>query len=561
VADFWHEIAAADIRDREEADWLRALPAESAREDGGLRVPGLERLAARLDADLAAMARPLLDAAGAQADVDPVLATRTAHWHARLQALHSDTLDDALLAALTRGRRDEGDSLHLLVMDLHTALNRLAEGIAGEDIAGAHAWNLAADSGDRARVETFMRGVERTRALKLDHPGLDTSATRDGARLLIQNDIGTNDAHVLVLQVQQHRITLTYSDLHRRRFGFFRELLEETGARWSGMHSHTTPGLNAGEAYWTGTANFEADSEEALLRQLESIGARIVFLIDWNRARKRLQAFVDKDDAVAVLREAARREAGHMAWLVAGAERLAWNAMAAQGEAAFRLGDRLDAVLGREDACQWLVDVLVLAADAAKRHQSAAYVADEARLLLSRRLQGRRGGTALLLEHAGWCHALAQGLRDGLAHGIERDAAALSLATSWRRRWSWPPTTCSGWATRCAHRPCATWEPLHEHQEAHLDRRRRRPVPDSLRSGAFRTTAVARSHRFQGAQPGAHGPARFAGTADLRARHLLVQPRRGAGPGAVARRIAGAGGGHRAALRRRTPAPVAVGAL
>lgn len=36
-----------------------------------------------------------------------------------------------------------------------------------------------------------------------DHRRLDTAATRDGERLLLQNDIGTNDAHVLVLQVGQ----------------------------------------------------------------------------------------------------------------------------------------------------------------------------------------------------------------------------------------------------------------------------------------------------------------------------------------------------------------------
>lgn len=55
-----------------------------------------------------------------------------------------------------------------------------------------------------------MRGVRRTRAYsKLDHPGLETAATRDGDRLLIQNDIGTNDAHVLVIQVCQSRLALT----------------------------------------------------------------------------------------------------------------------------------------------------------------------------------------------------------------------------------------------------------------------------------------------------------------------------------------------------------------
>jgi hypothetical protein len=82
-------------------------------------------------------------------------------------------------------------------MDLHKALNRLAARLSGEDIDGAHAWQLAADGSDRPLVAAFMRGLNRTRPLKLDHPGLDTAVTRDGAKLLIQNDIGSNDAHVL----------------------------------------------------------------------------------------------------------------------------------------------------------------------------------------------------------------------------------------------------------------------------------------------------------------------------------------------------------------------------
>jgi uncharacterized protein Yka (UPF0111/DUF47 family) len=336
---------------------------------------------------------------------------------------------------LTHGRREQGDSLHLTVMDLHKTLNRLAARLGGETIDAAHVWQLADDGSDRPRVAAFMRGLNRTRALKLDHPGLETAATRDAARLLIQNDIGTNDAHVLVMQVEGLQITLTYSDLHRPRFAFFQALLAEVGASWSAIEARQTAKLNDGDAYHVGTATFQAQDEDELARQLEGIGARIVFLIDWNRARKRLLAFVGKDEAVAVLHEAARREAGHMAWLRAGGERLVWDAMASQGEAGFRLGDRLDDVLGAEAARELLVDLLVLASQAQQRRQPAALVADEARLLLARRLMGRRGEFALLQEHAGLCHALAQGLRDGLAHGSERDAVLAERLAGRAKAW------------------------------------------------------------------------------------------------------------------------------
>lgn len=51
----------------------------------------------------------------------------------------------------------------------------------------------------------FMCGVEKTRRLKFDRPGLATTSTRCGARLTIQNDIGETDAHVVVIAVETKR--------------------------------------------------------------------------------------------------------------------------------------------------------------------------------------------------------------------------------------------------------------------------------------------------------------------------------------------------------------------
>lgn len=433
--DLTREIAAADIGVREDADWLHDLPATASMHGEAVQVPDLPKLAKRLHDDLVTMARPLIEGQTAEA----ALARRVAHWQAHLGKLHESTLDSAALAALTHGQRDHGDSLHLVVMDLHKALNRLAAQLATDTIAGAHAWQLAADGSDAPRIAAFMLGLNRTRALKLEHPGLDTAATRDGKKLLIQNDIGTNDAHVLVIQVdtgtKKPVITLTYSDLHRQRFAFFQQLLAEVGASWTEAGSRTTAGLNEGAAYQVGTARFEAKDEATLAQQLEGIGERIVFLIDWNRARKRLLPFVDKDAAIAVLTAGARQRSGHMAWLGAGGDRLVWNAMAAQGAGVFRLGDRLDEVLGSEAARDFLIDVLGLAHRAVQHQQPTALVADETRALLARRLQGRRGEFDLLEEHAGLCHALAQGLRDALAHGSERDAEACARLAARAKTW------------------------------------------------------------------------------------------------------------------------------
>jgi uncharacterized protein Yka (UPF0111/DUF47 family) len=427
--DLTHELAAAGVA---AASWLHDLPAGASRVDGVLMVPDLEHLVVCLRDDLAVMARPVLEST--TDDAEPHL--RVHQWLDWLDALHGEQLDKSQMRSLTHGKRDDSDSLHILIMDLHKQINHLAAELASEVIAGAHVWQL--HDGDRPLVNAFMRGLNRTAPLKFDHPGLDTAATRDGERLLLQNDIGTNDAHVLVIQVQDHTITLTYSDLHSTRFAFFQSLLTPLGAQWSVPESRVSADLNQGEAYTVGTARFECTDDASLLKALEGIGAHIVFLIDWNRARKRLLNFVDKDAAIAVLTQAAHDEVGHMAWLKAGGERLIFSAMQAAGEGAFRIGDRLDAVLGEIEARTFLLNVMRLASDALLHGQPVALIADETRMLLSRQVQRRNAEFDLLDEHAAYCQALAQAISDALARGHDglRDAAPdlAARAKAWERR-------------------------------------------------------------------------------------------------------------------------------
>jgi hypothetical protein len=139
-------------------------------------------------------------------------------------ALSDDRLPGPYLDRLTRGQRDAGDSLHLLVMDLHKELNRLQRRLATEDLDGALVYGLRED--DRPLVAAFMAGVNRTRALKFEHPGLGTTATRARGRLVLQNDIGLTDAHVLVIHVEgglgglgsptdqseRRQVSMTYTD-------------------------------------------------------------------------------------------------------------------------------------------------------------------------------------------------------------------------------------------------------------------------------------------------------------------------------------------------------------
>ncbi|MBT9502594.1 MAG: phosphate transport regulator [Burkholderiaceae bacterium] len=423
--DLSREMASAGLP----AAWLTELPVVARRVDDELVIADLQRLVSGLADDLVIMARPALETAPEGGE----LQARVKQWLAWLSDLPTDRLTDAQFDGLTQGHRGKADSLHLLVMDLHRQINKLSGELATEVIDGANVWEL--QDRDRPLVAAFMRGLNRTARLKFDHPGLETAATRDGERLLLQNDIGTNDAHVLVLQLTGLTITLTYSDLHRVRLEFFQAMLEPFGAMWSALEARTSAELNRGEAYSVSTAQFDCADEAALESALEGIASRIVFLIDWNRARKRLQAFVEKDVAIAVLADAARLDIGHRAWLQVGGERLIFAAMQAAGEGAFRIGDRLDEVIGAVDAQTFLLAVMRLSCAALGRGQPAALVADETRMLLAQHVRHRSSEFDLLAEHASYCHALAQAVSDGLTHGAERSGEAADALAARAKTW------------------------------------------------------------------------------------------------------------------------------
>src|SRR5207342_2588575 len=111
--------------------------------------------------------------------------------------------------------RHGSDSVHLLVMDLHRELNRIQSHLAEQSLDGARAYGVS--DADAALVRAFMRGVNATAPLKFDHPGLDTTATRIGDQVVIQNDLGTTDAHVIVIHITGLEVSFVYTDVHRVR--------------------------------------------------------------------------------------------------------------------------------------------------------------------------------------------------------------------------------------------------------------------------------------------------------------------------------------------------------
>lgn len=380
---------------------------------GRLRAPGVGALMARLAADLKAMAAPVT---AAQAEDADALAHRVEAQVAALPAPEDDVVDLAAVSALSAARRGQGDSLHLVVMDLHRAVNRLAAETAVEDVDGAKVHHLA--PADRDLVRAFMHGLHTTARLAFGHPGLGTTAVRLGERLTIQNDIGETDAHVLVVHVEGLSLTVTYTDVHRRRAQFFIDQFAGRGFDWSPLKEQTAEGLAEDSVFYLITGAYAAPNAAALQGALEFLASRLVFLIDWNKARKQLETFLGRAQVIRLLGWAAQRNIGHRAFLVLGGADLVLEAVrrAAAGRVAY--GVRLDAALGRDETRALLERALRECAEGLAAGRSVRLIRDEIQADLGLMFETAESAVlAVLVRHLGLSRELAAAIGDQLALG------------------------------------------------------------------------------------------------------------------------------------------------
>jgi hypothetical protein len=288
----------------------------------------------------------------------PVQNTEHYNYDARLEALkkqispvEKDIIANKYLDIITSGQRKTGDSFHLLVMDLHKELNLLQSRVSQESIDGASVYGLIET--DKSSVRAFMNGVNQTAKLKFEHVGLGTTATRSGEDLIIQNDIGTTDAHVLVLRVNKFKASLTYTDIHIQRLLFFHSLLEKYNVKWNDTKYRKST-IKDADMYHLSIGVYEATDDKDLYEYLSFLGSRIVFLIDWNRARKTLRNFVKNTNCIEVLKWAADSNYGHRAFLKLGGEQLLYGAIRQIGDPSIHYGQQLDEVLGKERTIEFL---------------------------------------------------------------------------------------------------------------------------------------------------------------------------------------------------------------
>jgi uncharacterized protein Yka (UPF0111/DUF47 family) len=400
-----------------------------------LEIPDFGAIHAALVADVRAMMAPF-EAAG---QLPGSFGATRESLAARLPALlaAAPPPDEAIPAAyidrLTSGERQSGDSLHLLVMDLHRALDTLQADIAEESIGGAHVYGLSTD--DRPLVAAFMEGVGRTAGLKFDHPGLGTTATRAGPRLVLQNDIGMTDAHLLIVHVEGNRVTVHYTDVHAERLAFFQSMQAPFAVEWSASSFHHSARLEGEGDYQLAVGTYTAADRDDLGRYLSHLGSRLVFLIDWNRARKRLRGFVKGTDAQALLAWAASAEVGHRAWLQFGGERLI-NEAIELAKAPIRYGEPLHEVIGQARATDFLRFVLRTCTEALRQGRSEFLVRDEIGAELMRCLvTAQQSSLELAAEHATLVGELAAAVRDALQQARAGDAAFVQRSAERARRW------------------------------------------------------------------------------------------------------------------------------
>ena len=318
-----------------------------------------------------------------------------------------DLVTKSTIGTLTRLTENGHDTLYQLVIDLQWELNRLQSSVTMETIDGARVYGIQDD--ERTLVRAFMKGINETASLRFDRAGLVTTVAHEGDRLTIQNDLAAAPSHLIILHVAELSVTVTYADVHKSRIRFLQEMLKPFELQW------TAPPASDGEELMVG--QFTAASSEEVERFLTAVGSRLVFLIDWNRARKRLAQLVSKAEAFELLKWAADNNIGHAAFLKCGEVQLIEGALERAFSLELRPGARLDKWLGEDAARTFLMSVLRTTSSGLSAGRSLGLIEDEIEADLLRYLRTNdRRALADAADHA----MLIAALDDQVQHTLLR---------------------------------------------------------------------------------------------------------------------------------------------
>jgi hypothetical protein len=178
--------------------------------------------------------------------------------------------------------------------------------------------------------------------------------------------------------------------------------------------------------FYVARGRFSAQETQALACFLERLGSCVVFLIDWNRARKLLRLLVPNETAVRILRWAADHEVGHRGFLNLGGERLVYDALEQAVKTPLRYGEPLHEMIGKDVAQDYLCYVLQTAANGLLKGQSVALIRDQVRAELFNHF---RSAEQRLLAHAGGHASIIVQLAGGLRAALRQSASSEEALT------------------------------------------------------------------------------------------------------------------------------------
>jgi uncharacterized protein Yka (UPF0111/DUF47 family) len=268
--------------------------------------------------------------------------------------------------------------------------------------------------------------------LAFGHPGLGTNAARSGKRLIIQNDIGTTDAHVLIIHVEGLAVTITYTDIHRTRTNFFIDLFNGRNVTWSPIAEKTARNLENDGQFLLVTGRYEAEDNAAVDDFLDYLGSRLVFMIDWNKARKALRSFVDNRAAIDILRWTAGHDYGHRGFLELGGAELIYEAIRRGGAQRIPYGTRLDAALGLKETADFLKQTLRAASEGLRAGQSVRLLKDEIQAKLASQFETIEATIlTIIVRHLGLSRMMASLVLDAIRD--PRSSGQQNLAEQARR--------------------------------------------------------------------------------------------------------------------------------
>ncbi|HUK51391.1 MAG TPA: hypothetical protein VLV18_10170, partial [Terriglobales bacterium] len=207
----------------------------------------------------------------------------------------------------------------------------------------------------------------------------------------------------------------TYTDIHLSRLRFFQTLFEKWQVHWEDTISKTSEAQMNEATYFMTVGKYVSTNTNDLKSFLNHVGSRLVFLIDWNKARKQLRRFLRNRDAIVVLRWAAENEVGHRAFLELGGANLIYSVLEPEATPALRMGEPLHRILGRSETINFFQWVLKTTKEGLLANSSRRLIRDQVRAELLRFFRSSHQQLIdLCEEHASLTVEVATALRDSL---------------------------------------------------------------------------------------------------------------------------------------------------